>query len=99
MKVGDKVWLFDTNRRVYPKGSITSAPIYAEHFYQTTIDDETPRSWIIGRQKYSKKGGEGIYTDEQKADRLWDHANRYNIIEKVKECSVEKLKQIEEILK
>ena len=49
MKVGDKVWIFDTNRRVYPKvnGRVTGGPIYAEHFVQAEITGETSKSWIV----------------------------------------------------
>ncbi len=104
MKIGDKVWLFDTNRRIYPKdnrgmgAAVMGAPIFSEHFYQVTIDGETSRSWLIGREKFSKKDPLGIYTDEQKEDKIWDHVNRYKIIDKIKNCSVSKLKQINSII-
>jgi len=99
MQVGDKVWLFDGNRRVYKKnGESFTAPIYEEHFYLAIIDGETSRSWLIGRNKYSKKNLLGIYTDEQKADQIWDHCSRYKIEEKVRHCSINQLKQIDKIL-
>ena len=99
LKVGDKVWLFDQNRRVYEKDSIiSSAPIFSEYFYQVTITGETSRSWLIGREKFSKKTLEGIYTNETKADKIWDEENRYKITEKVRYCSIIELKKINEIL-
>ena len=100
MKVGDKVWLFDFNRRVYPKnGSISNSPIYSEYFYQATIDGETSRSWIVLCQKFPKKNPIGLYTDKQKADKIWVNENRYRIVKLVENCSIEKLKQIEELFK
>lgn len=96
MKIGDKIWLFDANRRIYKKGE--QSPIFSEHFYKVTIDGETSRSWLIGRDKFSKKDPCGIYTDEQKEDKIWDHMNRYKIIDKIKNCSIAKLKQINSII-
>lgn len=96
LKVGDKVWLFDFNRRVYGKES--SAPIYEQQFYQDVIEGETSRSWIIGRRKFAKNNPIGIYTDEQKADKIWDNSVRYKIQDKVGRCSTEQLKQIDLIL-
>jgi hypothetical protein len=99
LKVGDKVWLFDQNRRVYKTDSIiSSAPIFSEYFYQTTITGETSRSWIIDREKFSKKTLQGIYTDEMKADKIWEEENRYRIVEEVRYCSIDKLKKIALIL-
>jgi len=99
MKVGDKVWLFDYNRRIYPKtGGISSSPIYVEYFYQAIIDRETSRSWVVLNQKFPKKNPIGIYTDEQKNDKIWDYENRPKIVRLVEQCSTDKLKQIEKIL-
>jgi hypothetical protein len=99
MKVGDKVWLFDSNRRVYPKDNkFSSAPIFSEHFHQVIIDGETSRSWLIGREKFSKTHFCGIYTDEQKADLIWKEDNQQKIIEEIRNCSINKLREINSIL-
>ena len=104
MKVGDKVWIFDTNRRVYPKvnGRVTGGPIYAEHFVQAEITGETSKSWIVreGQRetKINKKTLAGIYTDEQKADKIWARCHRHDIVRLVQSCDVEQLKQIAKIL-
>ena len=98
MKIGDRVWLFDGNRRVYDK-KFGSLPIYAEHFYQATISGETSKSWIIHYDKFSKKTLQGIYSDEQKADMIWENNNRYKIIEQIRRCPIEILKRIDNILK
>jgi hypothetical protein len=101
MKVGDKVWLFSENRRVYPKNSkFSSGPIYAEHFYQVTIDGETSRSWLIEKTKYPKITSIiNLYTNEQKADAIWREENERKIVDKIKYCTIEQLKQIDTILK
>lgn len=100
MKVGDKVWLFNINRRVYPKDNRGfSSPIYSEHFYEAVIEGETSRSWIVCGEKFSKKDPRGIYTDETKELKIWDNENRYIIKNKIDRCSVEILKQIDGLLK
>ena len=97
MKVGDKVWLFDGNRRIYDK-KFGSAPIYAEHFYLAEITGETSRSWLIHGDRYSKKTLLGIYNSNQREDMIWENTNRYKIIDLVRYCSIEKLKDIDRIL-
>lgn len=97
MKTGDKIWLFDINRRIYPKNG-KGNPIYSEHFYQAIVSGETKRSWLVAGKKFSKKNPLGIYTNEQKSDAIWENENRYKIIEKIEFCSIDKLKQIENIL-
>jgi len=97
MKVGDKVWLFDENRRVYKK-EYGSSPIYSEYFYQVIIEGETRNSWIIEGNKFSKKTLQGIYTNETKTEKIWEHENRYKIREKINYCSIKTLKQISNLL-
>lgn len=98
MKIGDKIWLFDSNRKKYEKGN--SAPIYSEHFYQEEIVGETSRSWLVGyfKNKFSKKDPIGLYTDEMKADKIWEYDNRYKIVALVERCSIKQLKKINDIL-
>ena len=99
MKIGDKVWLFSMNRRVYKKdGKSFSSPIFAEYFYEATVDGETSRSWLIGKTKYAKNNPIGIYTDEQRADAIWKEENQMKILDKVRYCTIEQLKQIDLIL-
>lgn len=101
-KVGDKVWTFDLNHRVYPKdenGRTTGGPIYSEHFRQVEITGETTKSWLIGKwQERTPKARPGIFTDEQKADMIWSNQHRHPIVDLVRRCSVEQLKQIAEIV-
>jgi hypothetical protein len=98
MKVGDKVWLFDYNRRRYESGK-GGGPIFAEHFYEAKIDGETSRSWMIGRQKFPKLNPRGIYNDEQKADMIWEHENRFKLRHKLDVCSINSLRKIDAIFR
>lgn len=57
IQVGMKLWFFDPNRRVYPKGGgMGSSPIYREHFAPCNVIGETKVSWIVGRgpQEYAR---------------------------------------------
>ena len=52
-KVGDEVYLFDQNRRVYTRADkgckwSGSKVIFREHFVKYKIVGETSRSWLIG---------------------------------------------------
>jgi len=50
MQIGDKVWIFDGNRRIYEddKGNKTQNPWYRGHFVEKYIIGETKQSWIVG---------------------------------------------------
>ena len=53
LQVGDTIWYFDTNRRVYPPpepGRIwaSGGPIWREHWRPVQITGETSRSWVLG---------------------------------------------------
>ncbi len=98
MKVGDKVWRFDFNRRVYPKTPGFSAPIYSEHFYPDIITGETSRSWILGNDKISKKSPFCLYTDEQKEDQIWANTYRYKIIDEVRTSDIKTLREVAKIV-
>lgn len=98
MKVGDKVWLFDQNRRIYQKdGIISASPIYSEHFRQAKIEGETSRSWIIYGEKYPK-ASPGFFTDAEKEEDIWDKENRMRLIEQVRRCPIKTLREIDAIL-
>lgn len=51
LKIGDSVWVFDPNRRVYrrdAKGNSVGGPIYREHWREHFIVGETRVSWLVG---------------------------------------------------
>ena len=110
--IGSTVWWFDNNRRVYAKderGHAVGGPIYREHWRETTITGETPRSWLTAdRMKFSKTTGEmrdayGVKRcvfslADVEAD-YWIHEHRYAVRTMVGDCDdVDALKRIAEIV-
>lgn len=100
MKIGQTVWLFNCNRRVYgPDGH--GAPIYREYFVPYVIKGETRTSWLLGENlKINKATGElrpergGFYglsphvftTEEEVNDACYIHCNAYEISRLVQQC-------------
>ena len=53
VNVGDPIWYFDVNCRVYRKdanGRSMGGPIWAEHWREYAIIGQTSRSWIVGTE-------------------------------------------------
>lgn len=99
-----RVWVFDCNRRIYPKKKPGEYPnsIWREHWGEEEIVDETSRSWVTKwGQKIPKKGGKGICFSEEELDKLcWINDNRVRLHNEVLRCDdYEKLRRINEILK
>jgi len=95
LQVGDRVWIFDGNRRIYIKGQ--SGPVFREHFRPLTIDAETRISWVLSDgRKINKKTLDGCYpTEESVDDACWIQDHSYRISEEVRRCrSAATLKQI-----
>tara|TARA_R110000803_G_scaffold171446_1_gene234372 strand:+ start:166 stop:492 length:327 start_codon:yes stop_codon:yes gene_type:complete len=103
MKVGDKIWRFDINRRRYREGG-GGGPIYAEHWSEIEITGETSRSWIVGgwqEIKVSKRGAHYgyVFTRAEVEDDIWMDGNRYKLGERVKRCIyIDILKAIEALI-
>lgn len=88
LKLGDKVWVFDGNRRRYNQvdGRSSGPAIYAEHFVEQRITGETSRSWIVNGVKYPKSDPSALCTHEQKEDAIWVNEHRYKIIQMAERC-------------
>lgn len=99
LAIGQTVWWFDTNRRVYLRdenGCATGSPIYREHWRQTKIVSETPRSWITEwNHKIDKKTGQcrtvyGMvtfaYSLAEIDDKCWLHDHRYALSDHLRSC-------------
>lgn len=78
IKVGDKFFMHDINRRVYRRdeaGRATGGPTFRGHFYEVTIDGETSRSWLVGQWKPTKVPKSNpfsiLYTEEMIDDAEW----------------------------
>ena len=90
-KVGDPVWLFDDNYRVYRPDK--SGPIWREKWRKRLIVGETSRSWLVGysttsrtQTKVAKKGPFcGVAFSEEEIDEAaWVEENRYRINESMR---------------
>lgn len=94
LKVGDTIWKFDQNRRVYPKaapGRIwpDGGPIWREHWRQVEITGETRVSWLTGWGKCPKKGrdvGVWAFTQLEIDEQTYVHDHAYRIADAVKRC-------------
>jgi hypothetical protein len=107
MKVGDTLWEFDDNRRVYDENRRI---IYRAHFVERKIVGETKQSWIVypGDTKVSKKdltyafwsgGRRRMYANEQQVEeKCWDNDHRYKVTEAVRKTDTQTLRRIAELI-
>lgn len=84
LKIGDTIWLFDRERRVYAQdssGRSFGAPIWREHWGPYVITGETRVSWVVrGDTKIPKRGGRYIAFSEEEVDqRCWVDENAYRL--------------------
>lgn len=90
LHVGDTIWMWDENRRVYPerKGrAISSGPIWREHWRPVKIISESVRSFVLEQNlgKISKntlEHGQGrkiIFRESDIAKLAWLNDNRVGI--------------------
>ena len=111
LKIGDMLWTFDINHRVYaktPEGRSTGGPIYEKHFRPVVISGENYRSWIISPPDSSMHlftvpksrpfySGK-LFTDKLKEENIWKNRHSYQIARKVESCSIDQLKIIADII-
>lgn len=108
LKIGDTLYHFDGNRRVYQPDR-RGPPIYEEHFRPVTIIGETKLSWVVNHynQKVNKKTLEskpsyadrGYFTKAGMDADIWNHSHRHKIVSKVRDdASIEHLKEIARII-
>jgi hypothetical protein len=103
--VGQRVWEFDQNHRVYVEGQI--GPVFSEHFRPYKVvgiegrsyrigagSDPERRSSLVGFAKAEKT----YYTDEEKAEAIWEDSHRYRIVDQVKRVDVRALRKIAELI-
>lgn len=107
LKIGDTLYRFDGNRRVYGNG--TGAPIYCEHFEPLKIIGETKVSWILEREWRANKktlssaparqyGGRGFFTAGQMEDDIWKHDHAHKIRALLERAPPDQLRKVAEIL-
>lgn len=113
MKIGDVVYRFDENRRVYRDKSFGGGggPVYREHFEPLKIVGENRVSWILEHGwKVNKKtfrgevaayqfGGRGFFTAEGMENDIWDHEHRHKIVDAVRRvATIDQLRRVADIL-
>jgi len=114
IKVGDTLWCFDENRRVYtkpPEGKLYGTIIYEEHFRPEKIAGETRQSWLIKNHPYAdikvnketmrssgRLGTFRWYTDRTKADAVWVRKHRPAIASRVQVAEADQLREIAKIV-
>ena len=88
LSVGDTVYWFDVNRRVYTKdasGHSTGGPIWRQHWRKVEVIGETARRWLLSHYagKIPKKGPtpRGFSLCEREIDRAeWVEKNKHKLI-------------------
>jgi hypothetical protein len=86
-----RVWIFDTNRRVYERdenGRAKGGPIWRDHWKEIPIVGETRVSWVSRYgDKIPKKGGYGIAFSEEEIDRAaFVQEHRSKIVRVLERC-------------
>lgn len=82
VSIGDTIWLFDDNRRVYadrkPGEAYTgSGPTYLGHWYPVSIAAETKRSWVTEHGRKIPKNLGSVYSSHAWS---WDDVMRFDYI-------------------
>lgn len=96
MKIGDKVFYYDRDRRVYREDS--SRPVYQEKFRETEIVGETKTAWLTtGNRKFSKKPKQSkcpeqftahhdrLFTRQDVDDAVYVYDHRHRIAERIRD--------------
>ena len=100
--IGQTVWIFDGNRRVYRDGQ--SRPVFREHFKDWKITGETSKFWLLGNSYQIIKATRMLKCPERKGnwytlsprvfwselevdETCWVHENRYRVVKDVQGCS------------
>ena len=113
LKVGDTIYRFDHNRRVYDKPGMSGHLVYAGHFVPEVISSETKQSWLIHRGgkiewKVNKKTmrsaqtnrqfGQQFHSAEGMQDDIWRNDHRHKIERLMPSATAAQLRQIADIL-
>ncbi len=91
LKVGDKIWHFDENRRQYAAMNL-GAPIWIKHWHEVTITGENRVSWLTNHYDYkvnkralaSGQAVAWVRTFSEVQDREWDHVHRHKILDRLR---------------
>lgn len=105
IKIGDKFFMFDENRRVYERdanGRAVGGPTFRGHFFEVSIEGENSKSWITqnGRTKIPKASPfPPLYTPDMIDDSEWRGVHAYGIARDVQHTKdVDILRKVAEII-
>lgn len=110
LKIGDRIWIFDVNKRVYETdkfGRRHGGPIYRHHWVPHVINGETSRSWLYGPEfspsKLAKNAKENprngiVFSEAALEDAIWSNSVRYRLANEIDKADVSQLRRIAEIL-
>ena len=112
-EVGQRVWFFNENNRVYAKTPEErsvhgSGPIYEKHFVEKIVSGIEGRSYVMnypgwegkfsGHKVSFKLAERTHYTDAEKDDDVWVRHHRYGIVRRVERANHGTLKKIAELV-
>jgi hypothetical protein len=108
-KVGDIIWHFDDNRRVYERdglGRAVGGPIYDEHFIACTITGEVGRSWLVYalgiEEKIAKvridQPHSNWFSNTGRIDDIWIHDHRHKICELIFGSNAATMRKVAEVI-
>lgn len=88
LKIGDIVYRYDVNRRVYREGTLRSELIWRESWRPMKIVGETSRSWLLehSKEKLPKKGADKrcwCLTEAELDEACWVQDHGRNILNRV----------------
>lgn len=114
MKVGDRVFTFEINRRRYRTDASgrSHGPIHREHFVERWIVGEVGRSWLVAWEKDADPDGRvekfpktaprnserRLFSEAEVDDSVYVHDNAYRIAEAVRKLDAAALRQVAELI-
>ena len=108
-QIGDTIWHFDENRRVYERddtGRAFGGPIYAEYYKPYKIVGEEARSWIVESNTFKQKVAKNRidrsptewFSDAARLDNIWKHDHRHKIRNLIDQADAATLRKVAEII-
>jgi hypothetical protein len=103
--VGDTVYEFDENHRVYRQdanGRSHGSPIHREYWRPHVVVGEEKRSWLISRDgstRFARKVAKGKVATKQEVDDDCVVHERHKLVQAIQECrDADLLRKVAEVL-
>ena len=104
--VGDRAWVFDSNRRVYDSATGNGGAVYAKHWKegrvtrvgrtQVDIDGRTFRR--DNRGVYTAHASHVVFTEQEMIDDVWRHNNYTAVLHAAQNAPASALRQVAALL-